>query len=141
MCERWIGTLHSPRPQPSDYLQLPPFVRPQIWAFPNQFGRNFNLRVKVPNPFLGLGPHPPAVVADVFGQALHSAPSPGYDCPVIPGLRIHRWLTRKPRWYFDHRFVNQHRHRIQITSVGFETEALCFQWQSTAPGEWIMECR
>jgi hypothetical protein len=55
--------------------------------------------------------------------------------------RIHRRLAGKFGWNLDHRLVDEHRHWVQIARIAFQTEALCFERQCAAAGEWVVEGR
>jgi hypothetical protein len=87
---------------------------------------------------LGLITHPLAVVAYVLGQALR--PSPRAAVPDPPTRRgVHGRPAAEARRDLDHRLVDQHRHRIQITGVRFQAQALRLQRQCAPAGERVMK--
>ena len=137
--ERRVRALHRPRPQPRDHRQLPALVRLQVGPLPHHLRRDLDRRIQMPDPLLRLVTHPPAVVAHVLGQPLRPAPRLRDHRPIRPRRRVHRRPAREARRDFDHRLVDQHRHRVQVAGMGFEAEPLGFERQRPAAGERVVE--
>ena len=144
--KRRIRALHRPCPQPSDHRELPPHVALQVWPLPGHLRRHFHLRIQVPDALLRFVAHPLAVVAHVLGQRLGTLPLPLHAQLAVPGhLRarfgVHRRHPGELGRNLDHRLVDEHGHRVQVRSVGFETQTLRLQRQRAAAGERIVEGR
>ena len=78
----------------------------------------------MPDSLLSLVAHPLPVAAHVVGQTLRAAPRLRDDRRLAPRFRVHRRPPGELRRDLDHRLVDQHRYRIQVTGMGFETEPL-----------------
>ena len=88
---------------------------------------------------LSLVAHPLPVAAHVVGQTLRAAPRLRDDRRLAPRFRVHRRPPGELRRDLDHRLVDQHRYRIQVTGMGFETEPLRFERQAAGAGEGVVE--
>ncbi|MFZ1507619.1 MAG: hypothetical protein WAV74_12610, partial [Anaerolineae bacterium] len=58
---------------------------------------------------------------------------------LFPTSWIDRRLAGELGRDLDHRFVDQHRHGVEVAGVGFEAQALRLQRQRAAAGEGIVE--
>ena len=95
----------------------------------------------MPDSLLSLVAHPLPVVAHVLGQTLRAAPRLRDDRWLALRFRVHRRPAGELRRNLDHRLVDQHRHRVEVAGMGFETQPLRFERQGTAAGERVVECR
>src|SRR5680860_676788 len=57
----------------------------------------------------------------------------------MTGVRVHWWPPRKLRRDLDHRFADQHRHRIQVAGVALQLQPLRFKRQRPAASEWVVK--
>ena len=56
-------------------------------------------------------------------------------------LGIYRRLAREFGRDFDHRFVDEHRHRIEVAGIALQPEPLRFERQRAAASEGVVERR
>ena len=84
--------------------------------------------------------HPCAVVADVFGEALSTAPRLDGESPV-PISGVDGWLVGEAGWQLDERLGDEHRDRVEVASVSDEAEALCFEGDRPAAAEGVEDLR
>ena len=113
-----IRTLHRPGPKPSNHLSV-------LCAFVV----GFHHRIKIANPFKSLIPHPLTVIAHICGQSL--GPFPGRNLLFLARIGINRRFILKLGRNLDQSLSNQHRHRIEVTTVGLQTQALGLQRNGT----------
>ncbi|KMS58729.1 hypothetical protein V473_04925 [Sphingobium cupriresistens LL01] len=77
--------------------------------------------------------HPLPVIANIFGKALRALALPMSTLGnLCPRLRVDRWLPCKLRRDFDKCFADQHRDRIEVRSIGTQTQPLRLQWDRSA---------
>src|SRR5205085_11849382 len=89
------------------------------------FLRQFHFWVKVSNASLGLIAHPFAIVANIISQPLCAVPITSHERCL--SVWINGWTSGKLWRDFNQSFGNQYCDRIEITGMGFQTKALCFQ--------------
>lgn len=78
--------------------------------------------------------HPGAVVADVLGEPLGAVP--GLDGEAsVPISGMDGWLVGEAGGQLDERFRNEHCHRVEVASVRYKAEALCFEGNRSAAAE------
>ena len=105
-----VGRFDCTRPNPRNRRQLLTI-------------RANSIRIQVPDAAFGFVAHPLPVRLNIRSQTLR--PLVGVETRVDTWM--HRRQTRKPRRDLDHRLVDQHRHRIQITSQSRKPKPLRLQ--------------
>ena len=78
------------------------------------------------NALLCLVPYQPTINAHVLCDALRTLPLPRHKRRFRARFEIHWGVASKPRWNFDRRLADQHRHRIEIARIRFQSEPLSF---------------
>ena len=134
-----VRALNCPRPQPRDHGELLAHIRFEVGPSLGHLGRDLNRRVERADALLGLVAHPLAVVTHVLGQTLRALPLAGDERLLLSRLGIHRRPACKAGRDLDHRLVDQHRDRVQVARVRFQSEPLRLERQRAATGEGVVE--
>src|SRR5262245_47991941 len=117
---RWIRTPYCSRPKPRDYCELSPDVGAEIRALGCHGRRHFDDWVKIPNPSLGLLPHPLAVVAHINREGLRAVPFTSKQRLLVSRLRVYRRPPTESSGYVDHCLIDEYGDRVEVTSVSLE---------------------
>ncbi len=126
MAERRVGTFDRTSPKPGDHGEFLTLVLGQIRTFGDYLGSDFDLRIKMADSLLGFVTHPCAIATNILRQPFCTRPilkgiasSALFTALLSIDFQSYRRTSGELGWNFDHRFVDGHRHRVEVRGIAF----------------------